>query len=188
MADPYSSERYDPRFPPCGTLSLRFDGRHLRMTGGSQSYSYRGVSGKPQDGRFDYSQARQKIANVGPIPNGVYWIRPDELDDNLINTWLSDDFAAAWGRYRISIHPFTTTETFGRGGFFIHGGATRGSAGCIDLTSAMPSFVADLRSEIAATHPRGHRVPPSRCQIHLTVAYPSPPGDYPLPGAGPRYA
>ena len=38
----------------------------------------------------------------------------------------------AWGNYRITIHPFTTTETYGRGGFFIHGGDQLGSAGCID--------------------------------------------------------
>jgi len=44
MTDPYSSERYDPKLPPCGTLSLRFDGRCLRMSGGSQSDSYRAVS------------------------------------------------------------------------------------------------------------------------------------------------
>ncbi|MEZ5601109.1 MAG: DUF2778 domain-containing protein [Candidatus Competibacteraceae bacterium] len=77
----------------------------------------------------------------GPIPQGIYWIRPDELDDNWLNCRLSDRFANAWGRYRISIHPFTT-ETFGRGGFFIHGGATPGSAGCIDLTNHMDRFVA----------------------------------------------
>ena len=32
------------------------------------------------------------------------------------------------------------TDTFGRGGFSIHGGDVPGSAGCIDLTSGMPGF------------------------------------------------
>ena len=96
------------------------------------------------------------------------------MDDNWLNCRLSDRFANAWGRYRISIHPFTTTETFGRGGFFIHGGATPGSAGCIDLTNHMDRFVADLRREVGTST--------QTCQIHLEVLYPLPPGDYPTPG------
>lgn len=66
------------------------------------------------------------------------------------------------GRYRVAIHPFTTTVTFGRGGMFIHGGAAPGSAGCIDLTRHMNDFVRDLRGETSMRS----------CQIHLTVAYP----------------
>lgn len=170
----YSSERYNPTFPHCGQLRLFFEGSQLRMSGGSQTYSYLAVSGRPVNGRFDYSAARQRVSGEGPIPKGIYWIRPDELDDNWLNCRLSDSFANAWGRYRISIHPFTTTETFGRGGFFIHGGATPGSAGCIDLTNHMDRFVADLRREVGASA--------QTCQIHLEVLYPLPPGDYPTPG------
>ncbi|HMQ14310.1 MAG TPA: DUF2778 domain-containing protein [Candidatus Competibacter phosphatis] len=170
----YSSERYNPTFPHCGQLRLFFEGAHLRMSGGSQTYSYPAVSGRPVNGRFDYSASRQRVSGEGPIPQGIYWIRPDELDDNWINCQLSGRFANAWGRYRISIHPFTTTETFGRGGFFIHGGATPGSAGCIDLTNHMDRFVADLRREVGASA--------QTCQIHLEVLYPLPSGDYPTPG------
>jgi len=170
----YSSERYNPTFPHCGQLRLFFEGSQLRMSGGSQTYSYPAVSGRPVNGRFDYSAARQRVSGEGPIPQGIYWIRPDELDDNWLNCRLSDRFANAWGRYRISIHPFTTTEPFGRGGFFIHGGATPGSAGCIDLTNHMDRFVADLRREVGTST--------QTCQIHLEVLYPLPPGDYPTPG------
>ena len=68
----------------------------------------------------------------------------------------------SWGKYRITIHPFTTTNTFHRGGFFIHGGKTPGSLGCIDLTSNIEAFVSSLRKEGAIR----------KCQIHLTVEYP----------------
>ncbi|MBL8210449.1 MAG: DUF2778 domain-containing protein [Bryobacterales bacterium] len=167
----YSGERYNPTLPHCGVLTLYFDGHYLRMNGGSRALSYPAVSGKPDaGGRFDYSVARQRIPNTGPIPEGTYWIRPDELDDNYWNTF-SGAFARAWGRYRITIHPFTTTETYTRGGFFIHGGTEAGSAGCIDLTTHMDTFAADLIREAGS----------ASCQIHLTVAYPHL-GDYPSPG------
>lgn len=176
MSD-YSSERYNPTYPHCGQLRLFFDGSSLQMSGGSQPYRYPAVSGRPVDGRFDYGSARQRLSGTGPIPEGIYWIRPDELDDNWINSQLSSQFAAAWGRYRITIHPFTTTETFGRGGFFIHGGTTPGSAGCIDLTNRMDQFVADLRRELGAQA--------QPCQIHLEVSYLTP-GDYPMPRGNAR--
>jgi hypothetical protein len=130
------------------------------MNDGSKQYSYPAVSGSPDSrGGFDYSATRQRTRNAGPIPEGVYWIRPDELWEN---AWYKRASVGAWGDYRITIHPFTTTTTFGRGGFFIHGGATRGSIGCIDLTSNMNSFAQDLIKE------SGLR----KCQIHLTVEYP----------------
>src|SRR6056297_1584138 len=140
MPDDYASERYNPTLPHCGQLALRFDGRNLTMTGSGPPKTYSADSGRPieRNGQitFDYSQARQRIRNVGPIPEGTYWIRPDELSEA---GWFRN--TDAWGDYRITIHPFTTTETFGRGGFFIHGGTTRGSAGCIDLCGRINQFV-----------------------------------------------
>jgi hypothetical protein len=46
----YSSERYNPTFPHCGQLRLFFEGSQLRMSGGSQTYSYLAVSGRPVNG------------------------------------------------------------------------------------------------------------------------------------------
>jgi hypothetical protein len=158
--DPYAGERYDPTLAHCTTLSLHFNGTTLEMRGGSATFTYSAVSGRPDaHGHFDYSAARQRLSGAGPIPEGGYWIRPDELWEN---AWYRRASTAGWGNYRITIHPFTTTATFGRGGFFIHGGTTRGSAGCIDLTSDMDRFAADLVREA------GTRA----CQIHVTVDYP----------------
>ena len=150
--DRYSGERYDPSLAHCSALELKFDGRELAMTGGRNSYKYPAVSGRPgTDGNFDYSQQAQRVPDAGPIPTGVYWINPNELWER---TWtrrllLSESHEEAWGNFRITIHPFTTTVTHTRGGFFIHGGSTPGSAGCIDLTTHMNRFVRDLGSENA---------------------------------------
>jgi hypothetical protein len=168
MAD-YSAERYDPKLAHCSTLTLHFNGKTLTMRGGSADYRYPAVSGRPQNGTFDYSRENQQQSNKGPIPEGPYWIRPDELWEN---AWYKLNApTSAWGNYRITIHPFTTTETHKRGGFFIHGGTTPGSAGCIDLTTHIDQFVKDLKKELGGKE---------TCQIHLFVAYPWPPGDYPI--------
>ena len=81
---------------------------------------------------------------------------------------------SAWGDYRIIIHPYPSTETYGRGGMFIHGGDTPGSAGCVDLWDAMDTFVQDLNTEIGTN---------TDCMIPLRVQYDGP-GDYNLPPAG----
>ena len=62
----------------------------------------------------------------------------------------------------MSIHPFTTTETYGRGGFLLHGGSNPGSAGCVDLTIEIDHFVRDLRAQLGSN---------TKCQIHLIVDY-----------------
>jgi Protein of unknown function (DUF2778) len=173
----YSGERYNPTIAHCSTLTLHFNGSSLVMRGGSKVYIYSAVSGKPQNGRFDYSTEAQKQKNKGPIPEGTYWIKPDELWEN---AWYKLGSTDSWGNYRITIHPFTTTETYKRGGFFIHGGSVPGSIGCIDLTTEIDQFVKDLKVELG-----GHET----CQIHLFVVYPHSPGDYPGPrNKNERYA
>lgn len=120
MANKYAAERYDPALASCSSLALFFDGFTLTMTGGSKNYSYPAVSGRPtKEGRFTYSREAQKASFGGPIPEGVYWINPDEL---WTNRWYRPASEDAWGKYRLTIHPFTTTETYKRGGFFTHGG------------------------------------------------------------------
>ncbi len=160
MSDKYAAERYDPSLAMCSSLELFFNGSKLIMKGGSKEYSYSAASGKPtKDGKFIYTKEAQKSSFTGPIPEGVYWINPDQLWTNRWYKLASED---AWGKYRVTIHPFTTTETYRRGGFFVHGGKVLGSAGCIDLTSHIDTFVSDLQKEGAI----------KKCQIHLTVKYP----------------
>lgn len=157
----YASERFDPKVPACvaGPMTLHFNGRGLFASGPSPFY-FEAVSGKRNGQGFDYSRARQTIPNEGPIPAGRYWIQPSELQEN---AWYRfANATSAWGNFWITIHPYPSTQTHGRGGFFIHGGAQPGSAGCIDLASNMDAFVAALRSAL-----RGKE----ECYVPLTVRY-----------------
>jgi RHS repeat-associated protein len=135
-------------------ISFVFDGKTL--SGGS--FSTTAASGRPQKtntpltlvtdkfGRiigtrvtynyeFDYSKERQKIRDVGPTPEGTYYILVNEKRTkwNSVRTHILRH--AGWGDYGWSLHPEPNTETYGRSGFFIHGGSEWGSAGCIDLTN-----------------------------------------------------
>ncbi|WP_306716171.1 tlde1 domain-containing protein [Burkholderia dolosa] len=141
------------------SISLRFDGRFLTMAGDTTKI-YPAVSGRPDDrGNFDYSSARQQIPNAGPIPPGQYWVRPSQM---WTNRWYNIASRAAWGDHRLTIHVMPGTRTFGRGGFFIHGGNRAGSAGCIDLQSRMEDFVRDVAAATKAA---------PDCYIPLTVRY-----------------
>jgi len=144
---------------PDSTVALTFNGLALTMAG-SSSGSWPAVSGRPDDtGTFDYSAARQHQRDIGPIPAGVYWIDPSQMVDLQSRWFYSLRYEQPWGTHRITIHPFDSTPTFGRGGFFIHGGGTPGSAGCIDLTSHM----ADFARRLGAT--------PPGTKVKITVAY-----------------
>lgn len=168
----YASERYNPTIPYCsGGISLKFDGEFLYLFSGDFTDKYKADSGIPDGkGNFDYGVQRQQSADVGPIPEGKYWINPDEF-------WVRDGWKFflkdSYGNYRITIHPFADTQTYGskgpatglfipRGGFFIHGGTKRGSKGCIDLTGSMDKFFDDVKRLIGEN---------SKCQIHLSVKY-----------------
>lgn len=161
MATDYSHEVGEPKIPQCGTLSLRFNGTSLRMQGGKKEYVYLAVSGMPTLKHLERDRYRNMQANVdiGPIPEGKYWIRLDEIQRNWGGIRRNK---ASWGNYWVTIHVFPGTETHKRGGFFIHGGKTSGSIGCIDLTDSMDQFVADLRDEA------GNK---DKCYVPLTVKY-----------------
>jgi hypothetical protein len=147
---------------PDAGVELMFDGGTLTMSG----RSWAAVSGRPgAGGSFDYSPARQRLEGVGPIPAGTYWIDPAQLVD-LSDRWFYGlRYEDAWGSHRITIHPFDSSHTLGRGGFFVHGGTSPGSAGCIDLTSGIGSFAKALGA-----------IPPGT-KIKLTVRYPDPTSD-----------
>ncbi|NML29674.1 tlde1 domain-containing protein [Paraburkholderia antibiotica] len=161
MSDRYAAERGTPSVPACAKsqISLGFNGRFLTMSG-PVTRIYAAVSGSPDSaGRFDHSLERQRERSKGPIPIGQYWIEPLQMWEN---HWYNLAARASWGNHRITIHVYPGTQTYGRGGFFIHGGTHAGSAGCINLKAGMDLFVRDLR-QAAAQSPD--------CYIPLSVRY-----------------
>lgn len=87
-------------------------------------YSY--MSGV--DGVSDPS-ARDK----GPIPLGEYALNTNNISEVGGLRYLARRLTGDWGHYRVPLAPTAETNTFGRDGFYIHGGDTPGSKGCIDV-------------------------------------------------------
>jgi RHS repeat-associated protein len=65
----------------------------------------------------------------GPIPSGFYMADPSQVGAG----GFFRDLLGDWGRFRVPLKPHPNTQTFGRDGFFLHGGKKPGSAGCIDV-------------------------------------------------------
>ncbi len=77
-----------------------------------------------QDGVTDPS-----IPWQGPIPPGNYSLDPSQISEGgFLRNLLGD-----WGKYRTPLTPDSSTNTYERDGFFLHGGKKPGSAGCIDI-------------------------------------------------------
>ncbi|MES9991690.1 MAG: tlde1 domain-containing protein [Candidatus Thiodiazotropha sp.] len=71
--------------------------------------------------------------NTGPIPPGDYTANTQELTNPGIIGDIGRNTLGDWGDWRIPIVPLPGTNTYGRGGFFLHGGMFPGSAGCVDF-------------------------------------------------------
>lgn len=99
-------------------------------------------------GSYLYTSGRDgntnpSIPNQGPIPPGTYSLDPKQISEGgFIRNLLGD-----WGQYRAPLTPNSSTNTYGRDGFFLHGGNTPGSAGCIDIGSGDKTLFPNL-----ATH------------------------------------
>lgn len=167
----YGDEWKDPDVASCaGGPTLTFNGTTLKLhVSDKVSLSYKADSGKPTGtdttGQpvFDYSKERQTLTSQGPIPEGSYWINPNEIGYNWGGVFRRTTrwSQSAWGSYRVTIHPARKTNTHCRGGFFIHGGRDRGSSGCIDLTSNIEQFAADLKKYTGG----------GACSVPLQVIY-----------------
>ena len=127
------------------TLTLYQDGKPIR--------SWEAVSGRPGYQSPEYQDRK----STGPIPEGTYVARTEELQFYKDISWLDRQKSAlgggtwrggtdSWGNSRVWLKSSEETNTYGRGGFSIHGGTTPGSAGCIDLTSWMDDFTKRFES------------------------------------------
>lgn len=97
---------------------------------GRPSYYIPATSGRPNCG-CDASSP-----NNGPTPSGDYTMNSKDLSNP---PWYRDiarnspGFGADWGDWRTPMKPNAGTNTYGRSGFYMHGGSLPGSAGCIDV-------------------------------------------------------
>ena len=123
---------------------MRFDGKNLNLFANNQKVnSLDAMSGQP-----DYQAKKfQNVSNRGPIPEGAYYANQNQrqkigvLDAAIgaatgvlgINRGTWKGSLPAWGMRRIWLKPDSDTNTYGRDGFTIHGGFSKGSAGCIDI-------------------------------------------------------
>ena len=125
--------------------SAKFDGKNLTIyQDGKPIASWRAVSGNKDFQKSDF----QNLKSKGPIPEGTYVARQEKLQYitsyglvvGLLNkgTWPGSLYS--WGSSRIALEASKETNTFDRGGFYVHGGWEPGSNGCIDLTSQMDDF------------------------------------------------
>ena len=76
----------------------------------------------------------EREPNVGPIPRGMYHIDTTQISNpNIFMDIARNIIFGDWGDWRVPILPDPGTNTYGRSGFFLHGGLFLGSAGCIDV-------------------------------------------------------
>lgn len=121
---------------PLGLTRITYDVASGRLTidpekSGANPYSVNATSGKDQCQNKPPCESKPY---EGPIPRGEYFSDTSEIS----NPGPIGDIARLlrggrdWGDWRVPIHPLPGTNTFGRKGFFLHGGMFSGSAGCID--------------------------------------------------------
>jgi hypothetical protein len=111
---------------PLGLDTLVTDGKTVNHynDAGTKIGSYPYTSG--ETGVTDPS-----IPWKGPIPPGTYTLDPKDISKGSFLRDLTGD----WGDFRVPLKATDSTNTFGRDGFFLHGGTDPGSAGCLDVGS-----------------------------------------------------
>ncbi|WP_338845315.1 DUF4157 domain-containing protein [Massilia sp. W12] len=152
--------------PAAPISGMYFDGARLTLFGGAGPASFAAVSGvrahnpHNRDHRNHTGPDSQNLPDIGPLPEGEYYINPPEVENSGFNSTV-------WGPLRTRIHESISTGLTRRfysqrsGGFFLHEDVRQdGTAGCIGLQRR-----ADTLQVFA-------RLAASPLQIPLEVRYP----------------
>ncbi|MBT0893803.1 DUF2778 domain-containing protein [Geobacter hydrogenophilus] len=113
--------------------NLRFSASQgkLTVTDSRGTYTVNATSGR---GNCLNNPACQPRENVGPLPSGQYFIFRREINNpNALGDLARNIFTGDWGDWRAPIRTSSWSAPYGRKGFFLHGGTSPGSAGCIDI-------------------------------------------------------
>lgn len=162
---------------------MEFDGKNVDLYKYGQHNGNRlqngllknNLSGQSGD---DYHQGSiyQNVANKGPIPEGTYYANQDQrqsltlknialktaeklgVNTNQKSNWSGNPIS--WGTKRVWLQPDERTNTYGHDGFSIHGGLTKGSAGCIDIpwqTGKLSDYLDDCQASVPlyVKYPKG---------------------------------
>jgi hypothetical protein len=134
-----------------------FDGYSLTLyrSDGSIVGSWPAISGRSGNQR----PSDQNLAFKGPLTEGSYSFSTDNIQSltrrdrmlGLVGRGHFPGSTAAWGTERVELVPDSTSSN-GRNHFFIHGGFTPGSAGCIDLGPNEKAYFDALRSDGESSH------------------------------------
>ncbi len=124
---------------------LEFDGKYLYWKEGEKIIkAWNAISGHSnyQSGRY------QDLKGEGPLPEGQYVLQQSRhqeigVKDSIIGivgigSWPKSIFG--WGTNRIWLDEVKGNDMKDRDSFSVHGGISKGSNGCIDLTSEMGDF------------------------------------------------
>lgn len=145
---------------------IEFDGHNVDLYKYGQFDGNRLQNGQLQDnlrgqsGGDDYqSGIHQDVPNKGPIPEGTYYANQDQRQNitafdataGIIGHGKWPGSLPAWGTKRVWLRPDANTNTYNRSGFTIHGGLTKGSAGCIDIpwqTGRLSDYLDDCQDSV----------------------------------------
>lgn len=170
LANLWESISCVPRCPElCKTLpwcegisAFWFYGRRITWKNkDNKTRTFKAISGSGTE------QSEQELRTAsefmfGPIPEGCYSFLPNEMTEaNILHPimWFKRN---AWGKYRIPLHPIGKSTTT-RSGFFIHGGQSFGSAGCIDVNDNESQVFNLLFQDLSRKE--------QKCQIKICVKY-----------------
>jgi hypothetical protein len=121
---------------PTGLSELFFDGSSVEFFG-----TYGDYYGPASSGQVGSTAADQGRSKFGPIPEGTYFLDPNDISSVYGWNYLWRGFGGLkhgylwedWGNNRVRLYPTGNTNTYGRSNFFLYGGRSPGSFGCIDV-------------------------------------------------------
>ncbi|HAS87871.1 MAG TPA: hypothetical protein DCS48_00960 [Desulfovibrio sp.] len=139
MHPPQSEKEEVSKLPPIDEIRINNNNHTFDIySKGKLIKRKRVTSGRP--GVIDPS-----IRDKGPTPPGKYYVDPKEISEVHYLDYIKRRLTGDWGHGRVPLHPGKGTDTFGRSGFFIHGGTKDGSKGCPDIGSYDEEFFEHLQ-------------------------------------------